>query len=74
MNVHILRQPGLAWCSRRSSRGECQPDLFSGRYVGLAIRRKIVERHAGTITAKSKPGQGATFIIMLPLEHKVEDA
>jgi signal transduction histidine kinase len=39
---------------------------YEGTGMGLAIARKIVERHAGTITARSKPGEGATFIIQLP--------
>lgn len=40
---------------------------FEGTGMGLAICRKIAERHHGTITAQSTPGHGATFVITLPL-------
>jgi PAS domain S-box-containing protein len=40
---------------------------FEGTGMGLAICRKIAERHHGTITAQSAPGHGATFVITLPL-------
>lgn len=43
---------------------------YEGTGVGLAICRKIAERHGGTITARSKLGQGATFIVTLPVHQR----
>ncbi len=42
---------------------------FAGVGMGLSICHKIVERHAGAITAHSIPGQGSRFIITLPAGH-----
>jgi PAS domain S-box-containing protein len=43
--------------------------VYEGSGMGLAICRKIVERHGGTITARSVPGAGTTFLIDLPAQQ-----
>jgi len=42
---------------------------FEGTGVGLAVCRRITDRHGGTITARSAVGKGATFTIILPARH-----
>ena len=42
---------------------------YEGTGVGLAVCRRITDRHGGIITAKSKLGEGATFIVTLPVRH-----
>ncbi len=42
---------------------------YEGTGIGLAIAKKIVEKHNGLITATSKEGSGATFIILLPIHQ-----
>ncbi|MGC8494552.1 MAG: ATP-binding protein [Syntrophobacteraceae bacterium] len=43
-----------------------KPGEYEGTGMGLAICRKIAERHGGSIIAESEPGRGARFIIRLP--------
>jgi signal transduction histidine kinase len=49
---------------RLHGRGE-----YEGTGVGLAICRRISDRHQGSISAKSQPGKGATFTVTLPVRQ-----
>ena len=40
---------------------------YEGTGIGLAVCRKIAERHNGSIAAQSVPGEGATFTVDLPI-------
>ncbi len=42
---------------------------YSGTGVGLSIVRKVVQNHHGYIWAESEPGKGATFKVLLPVNH-----
>lgn len=47
-------------------------DEFEGTGLGLALCKKIAERHNGKITASGKVNEGATFTITLPVSEKAE--
>ncbi|MHB8779187.1 MAG: sensor histidine kinase, partial [Anaerolineales bacterium] len=45
---------------------------YEGSGMGLAICRRIAERHGGSITATSAVGKGSAFLVTLPIRHPKE--
>jgi PAS domain S-box-containing protein len=43
--------------------------IYPGAGIGLAICRKIADKHRGLIMARSAPGEGATFTLVLPVKQ-----
>jgi len=45
-----------------------RPDQFEGNGIGLANVKRIVDRHGGSVSAQSRPGEGAAFSFTLPVD------
>ena len=44
---------------------------YEGTGIGLAIAKKNIDKHHGLITARSIPGDGATFVVVLPVKQTI---
>ena len=49
--------------------GRHYTNKHEGTGLGLALTRRFVELHGGTIGLQSEPGQGSTFSFTIPLRH-----
>jgi signal transduction histidine kinase len=68
-----IAQEDLPHLFQDFSRGQAQPEGVSGCGLGLAISRRIVEVHGGSIGVESQPGKGSTFTIRLPAAQAVPE-
>lgn len=48
-------------------------EVGKGTGLGLAISYSIIQKHDGTIDVKSKPGEGATFTVRLPIKREIQN-
>jgi two-component system sensor kinase FixL len=71
----LIRDQGIGFDEKQSERIFAvfqrlhTRDQYEGAGLGLPICRKIAQRHGGTISASSSPGQGATFTVVLPVQQ-----
>jgi two-component system NtrC family sensor kinase len=48
-------------------------EVGKGTGLGLSLCYGIIKEHGGTIAARSRPGEGATFVIELPITHEAAE-
>ncbi len=71
-NTYYVKDNGIGFSSEQSEKifnafKRLHPsDEYEGIGMGLAIVKRIVSRHGGSVWAESKPGEGSTFYFTLP--------
>jgi signal transduction histidine kinase len=69
----VVADDGIGFEPRHAERifdlfGRLHPrESYAGTGMGLALCRRIVDAHGGSITAEGAPGEGATFTVTLPV-------
>ncbi len=48
-------------------------EVGKGTGLGLAISYSIIQKHDGTIDVQSKPGEGSTFTVKLPIKKEIQN-
>jgi CheY-like chemotaxis protein len=66
MDLHMPELDGLA-ATRLTAQRTTAPSIHPGTGIGLALCKKIVERHHGQIRIESEPGRGTTCSVTLPI-------
>lgn len=65
-----IRKEELKHIFEKFYRGaESKQRVIRGLGLGLYYVKQIVEAHGGTITVRSNPGKGTTFIIQIPIDN-----
>ncbi|OHE66673.1 MAG: hypothetical protein A2Y36_07885 [Treponema sp. GWA1_62_8] len=73
MNIYSVRDRGIGFDQRYAGKlfnlfqRLHGVDQFPGSGIGLAIVKRIVERHGGWVRAEGSPGEGAEFQFSIPI-------